>query len=79
MAGIEIDDTTLDALQALADAEGLALDGYLAQVAAEKRRERALDEGAEIFRRVTGDTATARAFDAEYGGPAAATLAPRAA
>ncbi|MDX2623638.1 antitoxin MazE7 [Streptomyces sp. WI03-5b] len=79
MAGIEIDDTTLDALQALADAEGLPLDSYLAQVAAEKRRERALDEGAEIFRRVTGDTAIAGAFDAEYGGPATAALAPRAA
>jgi hypothetical protein len=79
MAGIEIDDTTRDALQALADAAGLPLDSYLAQVATEKRRERALDEGAAIFRRVTGDTATAAAFDAEYGGPTASAHAPQAA
>ncbi|WP_371666418.1 antitoxin MazE7 [Streptomyces sp. NBC_00289] len=79
MAGIEIDDTTRDALQSLADAAGLPLDGYLAQVADEKRRERALADGAEIFRRVTGDPDTVAAFDAEYGGPAQAEHAPRAA
>ncbi|MFH8977999.1 antitoxin MazE7 [Streptomyces sp. NPDC017890] len=79
MAGIEIDDTTADALRALADAAGLPLDAYLAQVAEEKRRERALAEGAEIFRRVTGDPETVAAFDAEYGGPAPAQHAPRAA
>jgi 2-hydroxychromene-2-carboxylate isomerase len=79
MAGIEIDDTTADALRALADAAGLPLDAYLAQVAEEKRRERALAEGAEIFRRVTGAPETVAAFDAEYGGPASARSAPRAA
>ncbi|MGZ3113520.1 antitoxin MazE7 [Streptomyces sp. H62] len=79
MAGIEIDDTTADALRALADAAGLPLDAYLAQVAEEKRRERALAEGAEIFRQVTRDPETAAAFDAEYGGPAPAQTAPRAA
>ncbi|MFI8952609.1 antitoxin MazE7 [Streptomyces sp. NPDC053750] len=79
MAGIEIDDTTADALQALAEAAGLPLDAYLAQVAEEKRRERALAEGAEIFRQVTSDAETVAAFDAEYGGPAPARTAPRAA
>ncbi|MEU3902116.1 antitoxin MazE7 [Streptomyces sp. NPDC045251] len=79
MAGIEIDDTTADALRDLADAAGLPLDAYLAQVAEEKRRERALAEGAEIFRQVTSDPETAAAFDAEYGGPAPARTAPRAA
>ncbi|MDG9723782.1 MULTISPECIES: antitoxin MazE7 [unclassified Streptomyces] len=79
MAGIEIDDTTADALRALADAAGLPLDAYLAQVAEEKRRERALAEGAEIFRQVTSDPETVTAFDAEYGGPAAAQHAPQAA
>ncbi|MGW2291854.1 antitoxin MazE7 [Streptomyces phaeochromogenes] len=79
MAGIEIDDTTRDALQALADEAGLPLDGYLAQVAEEKKRERALATGAEIFRRVTGDPETAAAFDAEYGAPAQAKHTPRAA
>ncbi|MGA5629558.1 antitoxin MazE7 [Streptomyces cellulosae] len=79
MAGIEIDDTTADALQALADAAGLPLDAYLTQVAEEKRRERALDEGAEIFRQVTGDPETVAAFDAEYGAPAPARTASRAA
>ncbi|MEV6403939.1 antitoxin MazE7 [Streptomyces bobili] len=79
MAGIEIDDTTADMLQTLADAAGLPLDAYLAQVADEKRRERALAEGAEIFRRITSDPDTVTAFDAEYGAPAAAQTAPRAA
>jgi hypothetical protein len=79
MAGIEIDDTTADALRTLADAAGLPLDAYLAQVAEEKRRERALTEGAEIFRRVTSDPETVASFDAEYGGPAPAQSAPRAA
>ncbi|MFC8739233.1 antitoxin MazE7 [Streptomyces sp. NPDC057144] len=79
MAGIEIDDTTADALRALADAAGLPLDAYLAQVAEEKRRERALAEGAEIFRQVTGAPETVAAFDAEYGGPASAQATPRAA
>ncbi|MFD9441835.1 antitoxin MazE7 [Streptomyces sp. NPDC060006] len=79
MAGIEIDDTTADALQALADAAGLPLDTYLAQVAEEKRRERALAEGAEIFRQVTSAPETIAAFDAEYGGPTQAQPAPRAA
>lgn len=79
MAGIEIDDTTADALQALADAAGLPLDAYLAQVAEEKRRERALAEGGEIFRRVTSDPETVAAFDAEYGAPAPSQTAPRAA
>jgi hypothetical protein len=71
MAGIEIDDTTADTLQALADAAGLPLDAYLAQVAEEKRQERALSKGAEIFRQVTSDPETVAAFDAQYGGPAA--------
>ncbi|MFD5652980.1 MULTISPECIES: antitoxin MazE7 [Streptomyces] len=79
MAGIEIDDTTADELRALADAAGLPLDAYLAQVAEEKRRERALAEGAEIFRRVTGAPETVAAFDAEYGGPGQAQTAQRAA
>ncbi|MEU9167905.1 antitoxin MazE7 [Streptomyces sp. NPDC048420] len=65
MAGIEIDDTTADTLQTLANTTGLPLDAYLAQVAAEKRRERALDEGAEIFRQVTSGPETVAAFDAE--------------
>ncbi|WNZ14948.1 antitoxin MazE7 [Streptomyces sp. 11x1] len=79
MAGIEIDDTTADELQALADAAGLPLDTYLAQVAQEKRHERALNEGAAIFRQVTSDPETIAAFDAEYGAPAPAHTAPRAA
>ncbi|MER6694817.1 antitoxin MazE7 [Streptomyces minutiscleroticus] len=79
MAGIEIDDTTADTLQALADAAGLPLDAYLAQVAEEKRRERALADGAEIFRRVTGDPETVAAFDAEYGGPSSPARASQAA
>ncbi|ANB09773.1 antitoxin MazE7 [Streptomyces ambofaciens] len=79
MAGIEIDDTTADALRALADAAGLPLDAYLAQVAEEKRRERALAEGAEIFRQVTRDPETAAAFDAEYGGPTPTRTTARAA
>ncbi|MEU3640952.1 antitoxin MazE7 [Streptomyces albogriseolus] len=79
MAGIEIDDTTADALQALADAAGVPLDAYLARVAEEKRREHALREGAEIFRQVTGDPETVAAFDAEYGAPTPAPAAPRAA
>ncbi|MFB9467226.1 antitoxin MazE7 [Streptomyces cinereospinus] len=79
MAGIEIDDTTADTLQTLADAAGLPLDAYLAQVAEEKRRERVLDEGAEIFRQVTSDPETVASFDAEYGAPGPAHTAPRAA
>ncbi|MYX26783.1 antitoxin MazE7 [Streptomyces sp. SID8381] len=78
MAGIEIDDTTRATLQALADEAGLPLDGYLAKVAEEKQRERALAEGAEIFRQVTSDPSTVAAFDAEYGAPAQVD-APRAA
>ncbi|MFF8880742.1 antitoxin MazE7 [Streptomyces flaveolus] len=79
MAGLEKDDTTADTLHALADAAGLPLDTYLAQVAAEKRRERALDEGAEIFRQVTSDPETVAAFDAECGAPTPVHTAPRAA
>lgn len=79
MADIDINDTTRDALQALADAAGLSLDDYLAQVATEKQRERALAEGAEIFRRVIGDPATVAAFDAEFGGPAQVAHAAQAA
>ncbi|MEU1600221.1 antitoxin MazE7 [Streptomyces sp. NPDC005708] len=70
MADIE-NDTTRAALQALADAEGMSLEDYLAKVAAEKQRERALDAGAEAFRRVTSDPATRAAFDAEFGARAA--------
>ncbi|MFC9290431.1 antitoxin MazE7 [Streptomyces sp. NPDC057052] len=79
MAGIEIDDTTRDRLQALADAAGLTLDAYLAQVAEEKQRERAMAEGAEIFRTVTSAPETVAAFDAEYGDPAQDTRVSRAA
>ncbi|GAA2607354.1 MULTISPECIES: antitoxin MazE7 [Streptomyces] len=77
MADIEIDDSTRAALQALADDAGLPLEVYLAQVAEEKQRERALATGAEAFRRVTGDSATVAAFDAAFGGPV--RHAPRAA
>ncbi|MFF6815187.1 antitoxin MazE7 [Streptomyces sp. NPDC012403] len=77
MADIEIDDSTRAALQALADDAGLSLEAYLARVAEEKQRERALTAGAEAFRRVTGDPATVAAFDAAFGGPA--RHAPRAA
>lgn len=79
MAGIDINDNTRDTLQALAEAAGLSLEDYLTQVAKEKQRERVLAEGAEIFRRVTGDPATVSAFDAEFGGPAQVEHAPRAA
>ncbi|MGC9441960.1 hypothetical protein [Streptomyces sp. WG5] len=48
-------------------------------MAEEKRRERALAEGAEIFRHVTSDPETVAAFGIEYGGPASAQPAPRAA
>ncbi|MEW2492486.1 antitoxin MazE7 [Streptomyces nodosus] len=78
MAGIEIDDTTRATLQALADEAGLPLETYLALVAEEKQRERALAAGAETFRRVTGDPVTVAAFDAEFGNPTAKN-APRAA
>lgn len=78
MAGIEIDDTTQAALQALADEAGLPLETYLARVAEEKKRERALAMGAEAFRRVTSDPATLAAFDAEFGAPTV-KHAPRAA
>lgn len=77
MADIEIDDSTRAALQALADDAGLSLEAYLARVAEEKQRERALAAGAEAFRRVTGDPATVAAFDSAFGGPARHT--PRAA
>ncbi|MFJ3338427.1 antitoxin MazE7 [Streptomyces sp. NPDC086766] len=79
MADIEIDDPTRAALQDLADTEGVSLEDYLARVAEEKQRERALNAGAETFRRVTGDPATMVAFDAEFGGPRSAKHAPRAA
>ncbi|MFF9497187.1 antitoxin MazE7 [Streptomyces flaveolus] len=79
MAGIEIDDTTADVLQALADDAGLPLKRYLAQVAEEKQRERALAKGAEIFRQVISDPETVAAFDAEYGGPAQVKHTPQAA
>lgn len=72
MADIEIDDTTKGTLQDLAAGEGLSVSDYLSRVAEEKKRERALGEGAEIFRRVTGDPATVAAFDAEFGGPVSA-------
>ncbi|NEC73919.1 antitoxin MazE7 [Streptomyces rochei] len=79
MAGIEIDDTTVATLQALADDAGLPLDAYLSRVAEEKQRERALAKGAEAFRRVISDPETVAAFDAEYGGPAQVAHTPRAA
>ncbi|OIK08239.1 antitoxin MazE7 [Streptomyces monashensis] len=69
MAGIEIDDSTRDTFQALADDAGMPLEDYLATLAEEKKHERALAEGAEVFRQVTGDPATVSAFDAEFGGP----------
>ncbi|MGP4052578.1 antitoxin MazE7 [Streptomyces sp. 2A115] len=72
MAELEIDDTTRDTLQDLAADAGLSVPDYLAKVAEEKKRERALDAGAAIFRRVTGDPATVAAFDAEFGGPTSA-------
>lgn len=78
MSGIEIDDTTKATLQALADDAGLPLETYLARVAEEKQRERALAAGVEAFRRVTSDPAIVAAFDAEFGGPAV-KHAPRAA
>lgn len=78
MADIEIDDSTRDTLQALADDAGLSLETYLAKVAEEKQRERALAVGADVFRSVTGAPATVAAFDAEFGGPVAKD-APRAA
>ncbi|MER7057105.1 antitoxin MazE7 [Streptomyces sp. NPDC000351] len=79
MAGIEIDDTTVATLQDLADDAGLPLETYLAQVAEEKQRERALAKGAETFRRVISDPETVAAFDAEYGGPAQVKHTPQAA
>lgn len=78
MADIEIDDATRATLQALADDAGVPLESYLARVAEEKQRERALATGAEAFRRVTSDPATVAAFDAEFGDPTA-KRAPRAA
>jgi len=48
-------------------------------VAEEKRRERALAEGADMFRQVTSDPETAAAFGTEYGAPAPDQTAPRAA
>ncbi|MEV0185891.1 hypothetical protein AB0I54_42505 [Streptomyces sp. NPDC050625] len=48
-------------------------------MAEEKKHEHALAEGADIFRQVTGDPATVSAFDAEFGGPAVQSAAPRAA
>ncbi|GGV50317.1 antitoxin MazE7 [Streptomyces spectabilis] len=69
MADIELDDSTATTFGALAEAAGLSVPEYLAQVAAEKQREHALQVGAAAFRRVTGESAAA--FDAEFGGPAA--------
>ncbi|MFF7183585.1 antitoxin MazE7 [Streptomyces sp. NPDC008121] len=79
MADIEIRETTKDVLQSLADEAGLSLDDYLARVAAEKKRERVLEAGAEAFRRVINDPATVAAFDGEFGGHAPAGQASRAA
>ncbi|MFF5969952.1 antitoxin MazE7 [Streptomyces sp. NPDC012769] len=79
MADIEIPDTTKDVLQALADDAGVPLGDYLTRLAAEKDRERALEVGAEAFRRVIGGPATVAAFDEAFGGPAPAQRAPRAA
>ncbi|MEU3901812.1 antitoxin MazE7 [Streptomyces sp. NPDC045251] len=79
MAGIEIDDTTMATLQALADGAGLPLETYLTQVAEEKQHERALAKGAEAFRRVISGPETVAAFDAEYGGPAQVAHTARAA
>ncbi|MFI8966981.1 antitoxin MazE7 [Streptomyces sp. NPDC053493] len=79
MADIEIPDSTKAALQALADDAGVPLGDYLARVAEEKERERALAIGAEEFRRVIADPATVAAFDEAFGGPAPAQHAPRAA
>ncbi|MFJ2745351.1 antitoxin MazE7 [Streptomyces sp. NPDC087440] len=69
MADLHIDDTTKQTLESLAAVAGLPLPDYVAQLAAEKEREQALAVGAAAFRRVTGDPATAVAFDAEFGAP----------
>ncbi|MGY4967411.1 antitoxin MazE7 [Streptomyces sp. 900105245] len=78
MAGIEIDDSTRDTFQALADDAGVPLAEYLARLAEEKEHERALAKGADVFRQVTSYPATVSAFDAEFRGPAV-QAGPRAA
>lgn len=80
MADIEIDDTTRDTLQHLADEVGLSVPDYLAQVAEEKQHERALEAGAAAFRRVIGEPGLLDRFDGDFGGlPPAAHHTPQAA
>ncbi|MEU5900271.1 antitoxin MazE7 [Streptomyces venezuelae] len=67
MADIELDDSIRTDFEDLAAEAGLTVPQYLAQVAQEKKRERALKAGAEAFLRVTKESAAA--FDAEFGGP----------
>lgn len=78
MADIELDDSTNDTFEHLAEEAGLTVPQYLAQVAEEKQRDRALNVGAKAFRRVISDPATVESFDAEYGGPARRTTAQAA-
>ncbi|MCX5206042.1 antitoxin MazE7 [Streptomyces sp. NBC_00237] len=79
MADLEIPEAIKQTLEDLATSAGLSLPDYLADVAAEKKREQALAVGAAAFRRVTRDSDTVRAFDDEFGGPAPSAHTPRAA
>ncbi|MGV9349762.1 antitoxin MazE7 [Streptomyces spiralis] len=69
---VKIDDTTRDALRDLAAGEGLSVKDYLAKVAEEKKRERALRTATASFRRVINEPGIVDAFDSEFGGLAKA-------
>ncbi|MFE0063437.1 antitoxin MazE7 [Streptomyces sp. NPDC059003] len=73
MADIELDDRIVHTFEDLAADAGLSVPEYLARLAEEKKRERALGVGAAAFRRVT--TEAAAAFDAEFGGPTSTSRA----
>ncbi|MEU8523844.1 antitoxin MazE7 [Streptomyces sp. NBC_01216] len=65
---VKIDDTTRNRLKALADAVGLSMKDYLAQLAVEKEHERRLDTATAAFRRAIGAPGITDRFDADFGG-----------
>ncbi|MFG3022046.1 antitoxin MazE7 [Streptomyces sp. NPDC048254] len=65
---VKIDEATRDILRELADAQGLSIKEYLARLAVEHQRERALTTATAAFRRVISEPGVQEAFDAEFGG-----------
>lgn len=78
---VKIDDITRNRLRALADAAGMSMKDYLAQVAEEKEHEQQLDTATAAFRRAITAPGILDRFDADFGGlpPATAHHTPRAA